>query len=404
MTTSPRRECASSDIGRLHIACIGPRGIPAAYGGIERACEHLYSRLAERGHDVTMYCRSEYVADGRRQVCGVRLRSLPALRTRGFDTITHAGASLAHATATGGFDLIHLHALAPNLFSPLCRLRRVPVVATVHGLDWQRAKWRGTGSAVLRLAERSLVANAAAIIVVSRALQNYFHDTYARQAHYIPNGLDHGSDGATDAAALGRYQLTPGRYVLFVGRLVPEKRVDDVIAAFRQLPGASQLVIAADDIRSDAHTQSLHALAATDARVLFIGFQSQAAVRTLLCHAAACVNASDVEGLPMSVLESIAEGTPTIVSDIAAHRELLGGGADGLLFPVGNVGALTAAITRVLANPDRYRDTMLPIRERARVVFSWANIVEQTEQVYWQVVANYAKHRPHMPAVMGDAV
>src|SRR5439155_16599584 len=135
------------------------------------------------GHDITMYCRSEYVTGTSRQHKGVRLRYAPAVRTRAFETLSHVGASLIHALTIGRVDVVHLHSLAPNVFSRICRARGIPTVATVHGLDWQRTKWSGVGSKVLQFAERSMVADIDSIIVVSRALRDYYRSRYGRATY-----------------------------------------------------------------------------------------------------------------------------------------------------------------------------------------------------------------------------
>jgi glycosyltransferase involved in cell wall biosynthesis len=374
---------------RLRIACIGARGLPATYSGIERACERLYGGLAERGHAITMYCRSEYVTAPGQRFDGIALRSAPAIRTRALDTLSHVASSLAHALTVGRYDVVHLHALAPNVFSRACRIRRVPVVATVHGLDWQRAKWRGLGSRVLRFAEGSMVANADSVIVVSRALQDYFRATYSRDTHYIPNGIDATTDPIPAGPdVLRQHGLTPGGYVLFLGRLVPEKRVHDLVAAFRRLDSPLRLAIVGEGSHTDAYVRSLFALAAGDPRIVFTGLQRQPAVRAFFRHAALYVLPSEMEGLPTSVLECLAEGTPLVLSDIPPHREVLA--ADpryDLFFPPADVDALTARVRQALARADYYREVAADARDRARRDYAWPSIVDRTEDVFQTVAA-----------------
>jgi glycosyltransferase involved in cell wall biosynthesis len=372
----------------LRIACIGARGIPASYSGVERACETLYAGLAARGHEITMYCRSEYVPRRGQSHQGVALRSAPALRTKALDTLTHTACSLAHALVTNQYDLVHLHALAPNVFSRFCCVRSMPIVATVQGLDWERAKWRGLGSKVLKFAERSMVVNADGIIVVSRALHEYFRATYGRETDYIPNGIDVRSAGEpVDDSVLAQRGLTPGEYVLFVGRLVPEKRVHDLIVAFRQLTTPCRLVIAGESSHTNGYVKALRHLASPDPRVLFTGFQPHAAVRALFRHAAAFVNPSDLEGLPTTVFECIAEATPAVVSDIAPHREVLAADSHyDLFFTVGDVDGLCRVLRQALASPDYYRGLTAAARERAMSAYSWPSIIERTETVFQDVL------------------
>ncbi len=374
----------------LRIACIGARGIPASYGGLERACESLYAGLAARGHHITMYCRSEYVQRRGQHHQGVMLQYAPAVRTRALDTLSHAACSLAHALASNKYDLVHLHALAPNVFSRCCRIRRIPIVATVHGLDWQRAKWRGLGSKVLRCAERSMVANADEIIVVSRALADYFSATYGRNTHYIPTGIDIPPAGeAVDDTVVRQRGLVPGEYVVFVGRLVPEKRIHDLIEAFRRLATPLKLVIAGGSSYSNGYVEQLRHLASRDSRVIFTGFQQHAAVRALLRHAALFVNPSELEGLPATVFESIAEATPAVVSDIPPHREVLAGDSRyDLFFAVADVDGLRRVLNRAIAHRDYYRGLTTAAAERAKQAYCWPAIVQRTENLYEAVLRN----------------
>ena len=374
----------------MRIACIGARGIPASYSGIERACENLYAGLVERGHQVTMYCRREYVAAAGHRYRGIDLRAMPAVRRRALETVSHSGCSVLHALSADRFDVVHLHALAPNLFARLCRLRGVPVVATVQGLDWQRAKWRGLGAALLKRAERSMVANADEIIVVSQSLREYFAEQYGRTTHYIPNGMDLSDAAApTDDTVLRQHGLSGGRYVLFLARLVPEKRVHDLITAFRAVDTPFRLAITGASSHTDDYVQLLRRLAADDPRVVFTGLQQHAAVRALFRHAAVYVLPSEMEGLPVSLLECIAEGTPAVVSDIAPHREVFAGveGFDGFVRPA-DVEGLAAAIRRVLAAPTRYRAVAAAALVRARREYDWPTIVERSERLLFDVVAH----------------
>jgi len=368
---------------RLRIAAVGLRGLPSAYSGLERAAEALYAELARRGHEVTAYCRSEYVPDGAGEHRRIRLRRAPAIRTRALDTLSHAAASLADAVFRGRYDLVHLHALAPALFSPLCRARGVPTVATVQGLDWQRAKWRGLGARVLRRAERAMVRNVDRLIVVSEDLRRYFADAYARHADLIPNGVEPAPARPADGGRLRPFGLEAGRYVVLVARLVPEKRVEDLLAAFRAVMTPHRLAIVGDGTFTPRYVAELRAVAAADARVVFTGFQEGDALDALFRGAAVYVLPSELEGLPMSLLEGIAYGVPAVVSDIPPHRDLLAAvpGYD-LFFPPRDVGALAERLARALAEPGRYR----PVAERARAAVttshSWAAVADATERVF----------------------
>lgn len=371
----------------LRIAVIGPRGIPSAYSGIERVTESLYGALAERGHDITVYSRPEYVGRQPVHYRGIRLRRAPALNGRSLGTVSHVVASSLHATLRGDYDLVHLHALAPGLVAPLYGWLSVPTVATVHGIDWQRAKWKGLGARVLRQAERWLVRHVDELITVSRDLEAYYHGTYDRRSALIPNGTDLTADAPLDTGLLARLGLAPDAYVLFVARLVPEKRAEDLIRAFRALETPLKLALVGDSSHTDAYVGALRRLAAGDARIVFTGVQPRGHVETLFRGAAVFVLPSELEGMSMALLQALEMGVPSIVSDLPVHLELLDGleGYD-LFFPAGDIAALGERLARVLAQRERYRAVALRVQAHIRRAHSWPAIAEQTERLYYRLV------------------
>jgi len=370
---------------RIRIACIGARGMPSNYSGIERACEGLYSELARRGHDVTVYCRNEYVPKEISSYRGVRLISLPALHLRSLDTLSHVTASLLHALVCDRYDVIHLHALAPGIVSPFCRLAKTPIVATIHGLDWQRAKWKGAGSKILKLGERCLVRNAAQMIVVSGELRQYFRTEYGRDTVHIPNGVEAPTAGESeDTGTLSEFGLLPRDYVLYLGRLVPEKRIEDLIIAYREVPGTRPLVIVGAGEFTGGYVGDLKRLAAGDSRVMFTGAQQRPVVHSLLHNAALFVLPSELEGLPMSLLECIQHGTPAVVSDIGPHRELLGPVQGyNLFFTATDTIALRDRMIQALGAEDHYRRVARCARLLIERNHSWASIAQSTEEVFY---------------------
>jgi glycosyltransferase involved in cell wall biosynthesis len=372
----------------LRIAAIGLRGLPSGYSGLERAAESLYAELARRGHAITVYCRVEYL-DGRTGAHrGIALRRAPAVRTRALDTVSHAAASVAHAIWRGGCDVVHFHALAPALLAPVCRHAGVPTVTTVQGLDWQRAKWRSLGARVLRRAERTMVRNVERVIVVSRDLQAYFARTYGRVTDLVANAIEPPAERGVDQAVLGRFGLEPSGYVLFVARLVPEKRVEDLLAAFRRVDTPCRLAIVGEGGYTDGYVARLRTATAGDPRVVFTGFQSGETLDALFRSARVYVLPSELEGQPMSLLECMAYGVPAVVSDIPPHRELLADlpGYD-LFFPPRDVHALADRLARSLAGIAQYR----AVASRARRVLDGSHsvrvVADATERVLGEAAA-----------------
>lgn len=376
----------------LRIAVIGPRGIPSSYSGIERVTESLYGALAERGHAVTVYCRPEYVERSPQFYQGMRLIGTAAVNGRSLGTVSHVLTSSFHALRRGGYDVVHLHALAPGLVAPLYRWRRVPTVATVHGIDWQRAKWKGVGARVLRRAERWLVASVDELITVSRDLEDYYRGTYGRASSLIPNGTDLTAEAPLDTELLARLGLAADAYVLFVARLVPEKRVEDLIRAFDGLDTDLRLAIVGDSSHTDAYAAALRREAAGDARIVFTGVQPRANVEHLFRGAAAFVLPSELEGMSMALLQALEMGVPSIVSGLPVHHELLDRieGYD-LLFPPGDVAALRERLQRLLTARDRYRGVARRAQAHIRRAHSWPAIAEQTERLYLRLLQRRAR-------------
>lgn len=384
----------------LHVAMVGQKGLPATYGGVEHHVEEVGRRLVERGHRVTAYCRKGYGGwpDARPgatgQHLGIELVTTPALRSKHLDALTHSATSAAHAVGRGA-DVVHLHALGPGLLSPLVRMAPgVRVVQTVHGLDHERAKWGGLARRVLGLGHTVSGHAPDELVVVSRALQEHYRTRFGRESVLAPNGTPAPRDvpRATLDPLLGRRLGSDGgRYLLFVGRLVPEKRPDLLLEAFRAVADPDvRLVVVGDSSFSDDVTAALHAQARQDPRVVLTGYQYGDVLAALVQHAEALVQPSALEGMPLTVLEALAAGTRVVASDIAPHVELLGRAPSRhRLVPVDDAAALAAALDDVLAEPaPATREAGAdPVRDRVLAEHCWDAATDLLEDVYLQVTA-----------------
>lgn len=360
----------------MRVAAIGSRGMPGVNGGIERHVEELYPRLAERGVDVTVYGRSEYCGSG--EFAGVRVVSLGCLSGRYTEAITHTARAMWHARR-GGYDLLHVHAIGPGLLLPLARplgFRRT--VLTFHALDHERAKWNWVAKSILRLSEQVAVRCATQLIAVSRSGERYLEDKYGREIHYIPNGPGRLSR-RPPGALLGRLGLRGGDYVLFVGRLIPEKCPDDLVAAITELPDL-KAVFAGDSSHTDEYTRRLKSGAG--AQAIFPGYMYGEDLEELYSNALAYVLPSEVEGLSISLLEAMAFGLPVVVSDIPGNVEALGSPPAGLVFPLRDRRALATALERVAGSVELRRDLSKRAIDRVRVAYDWEVIADQTLAVY----------------------
>jgi glycosyltransferase involved in cell wall biosynthesis len=367
----------------LRIAMIGLRGVPATYGGVERAVEELAAHLAARGHEITVYARAAYSEPGRTTHRGVKIKRLPQINTKHLEAASHTVLALGHALGSRRFDVIHLHATGPGAMSGLPRLARVPVVVTIQGLDWRREKWGRGARSVLRLASRLAVVSPNRAIVVSRELERYYRDELDAATSYIPNGVD--SQPPPDRDSM--MELEADSYVLFLGRLVPEKHVHTLIRAYRQVPGSAPLVIAGPGSHSPEYVEELTRLAGQDDRVRMLGPRYGEEKAWLLHNAAAFVQPSSIEGLPIALLEALAAGCYPIVSSIPENLEpvTVEGEQLGASFPVGDEAALAQILSAVLERTDR-RATGEQLSAHVRREYDWSMIAARTEEVYRGIV------------------
>jgi glycosyltransferase involved in cell wall biosynthesis len=380
----------------VHIAMIGLRGIPATYGGVERAVEELSAHLVERGHEVTVYARSAYSDPSVHEHRGVRVVHLPQVNTKHLEAASHSAVALAHALTARRYDVIHLHATGPGALSPLARLAGTPTVVTVQGLDWRREKWGRAARVVLRLAAALCARFPDRTIVVSRELERYFAESHGTDSVYIPNGVEESDDeGAPPQADLRREG-----FVLFLGRLVPEKHVHTLVRAYRRLECEVPLVIAGPDSHSPEYLDELRALADGDPRIRFLGPQYGASKAWLMRNALAFVQPSSIEGLPIALLEALAAGRYPIVSSIPENLEPVTVGDEtlGQTVPVGDERELASAIASTIAAPDRAA-VGRRLRDHVRKAYDWNAIASATEATYRDALRARRPRRRRGPAL-----
>ena len=371
----------------LRVAMIGQKGWPPVHGGIERHVAELAVRLAARGVLVDLYSRPHY-SDARGEVApGLRVRRLPSIPTKHLDAITHSALATLDVLPRR-VDIVHYHALGPGLLAGAARwLGGKGTVVTVHGLDWQREKWGPVARAVLRGGERACVRQPHRTIVVSRALQDYFRERRGCETVLIPNGI---SPPVYRAPRLLRERGVPQRYVLFVGRLVPEKGCHLLTAAWARLPEATRrevaLVIAGDTGFTDAYVRRLRAEAPPE--TIFLGFVHGEILDELYTNAELVALPSTLEGLSIALLEGMSYGRCCVVSDIPPNREAAGGCAR--LFPSGDAEALARELAALLDDPAARARLGAAAQLHAIEHYSWDRAAEQTEALYRELVASRA--------------
>lgn len=378
----------------MKIAVLGTKGIPARFGGIERHCDELYPRMAARGHEVTVFVRRWYTpVTGPYK--GVTLKAAPTANFKGLDAFAHTAVGSFEAMFQG-FDIVHYHAIGPSLFSFMPRLSRSGSVATVHALDWQRAKWGRGARSLLQAGEWASAHFPQRTIVVSRELEKYFMEKYGRETVYIPNGVVPARKPRA-SALIRKLGLEPGKYILFLGRLVPEKGCHDLIEAYLGSGLQMPLVIAGGTSHSDDYVESLRHMAADKSGapgdsggkgcVIFTGNVEGELHHQLSGHAALFVLPSMLEGLPIVILEMLSLGVPVLASDIGPNREALSDGEFGAIFMAGDVADLRSKLVESLAGLEALGKKADAGRKHVRNANDWDKIAEQTERIYEEILA-----------------
>jgi glycosyltransferase involved in cell wall biosynthesis len=363
---------------RLRIGLMGTRGIPANYGGFETFYDNLGVRLAARGHDVTAYNRPHGVKEPRRRrYGGVRLVPLPSVRTKHLDTITHTALSVLHGL-TQQYDIVYICGVGNAPVGWVPRLAGAKVVFNVDSADWKREKWGSVASRYLRATERMAGWVANIVIADNDTIRQRYDDAYGTDAVFIPYGANTGK--VETRAALEQYGLTPGRYLLWVGRLEPETTIEDLFAAFARIDDPTlALVIVGDAPYADQFKERLRRIAPD--RVLFAGYVYGDAYRELGSHALAYVQTSPTSGTSPAVLDQMGMANAVIVRGTPSNLEVIGD--TGLSYePEHAVDGLERALRRLLDDPDLRSTLGRAAEQRVLDRYGWDAIVDRYEALF----------------------
>lgn len=363
----------------MKIVVIGTRGIPDIQGGVETHCQELYPRLVALGHDVTVIRRRCYVTDDNRvaEYRGVKLIDTYAPRRKSIEAIVHTFLAVIKARRLKP-DVLHIHAIGPQLMTPLARLLGMRVVVTNHGPDYDRGKWGRLAKTALKTGERWGTRRANRVIVISRVIARLLLEKYGRSdTDLIFNGVNKPSrSSATDF--LDSLSVRPGSYIVALGRFVPEKGFHDLIDAFAMLRRPDiKLVIAGDADHPDRYSEQLKARAAAVPGVVLTGFIRGERLNQVMSHARLFALPSYHEGLPIALLEAMSYGLDVVASDIPAN--MIPQLTPDDHFSVGDVAALASLLDRKLSLPGAQRRYDL-------ADYDWDNIAAQTAEVYNDLV------------------
>lgn len=355
-------------------------------GGIEVVVEELSTRMVKLGHQVTCYNRGGHHVSGKEfdgerlhEYKGVKLKTVPTINRKGLTAVSSSFFA-ALASAFGRYDVVHIHAEGPAAMCWIPKLFGKRVVVTIHGLDWQREKWKnGFGSKYIHLGEKMAVKFADEIIVLSKGVQEYFQKTYGRKTLFIPNGVNRPVLRKADLIK-NKFGIDKDGYLLFLGRIVPEKGLRYLIEAYKELHTDKKLVIAGGSSDTDDFMQEIQTLATGDDRIIFTGFVAGQALEELYSNAYLYLLPSDLEGMPLSLLEAMSYGNCCVVSDIAECSEVVEDKA--VTFQKSNVQDLKEKLQRLCDDPATVQKYKNEAADFICSKYNWDEITQKTLEVY----------------------
>ena len=367
----------------LRIAMFGHKRIPSREGGIEIVVEELTTRLVTLGNEVTCFNRkghhvsgSQFDAAVSKEYKGVKLKQVLTVNRKGLAAMSSSFFA-AFRCAFGKFDVVHIHAEGPAAMSWLPKLFGKKVVVTVHGLDWARAKWGGFATKYIKWGEKQAVKHADSIIVLSRNVQDYFKKEYGRDTVFIPNGVDRPE--IREAQEIRKlWGLEKDSYVLFLGRLVPEKGLKYLVEAWKDIKTEKRLVIAGGSSDTEDFLNELKAMSPEN--VVFTGFQQGRVLEELYSNAYIYCLPSDLEGMPLSLLEAMSYGNCCVVSDIPECAEVVEN--EAVTFLHGNVDDLKRTIQDLMDNELKVLEYKKTAAEFITRKYNWDDVVYRTMKLY----------------------
>ena len=359
--------------GAIRIRIAGSRGIPGNYGGFETCAEELATRLAGRGHEVSVYCLDRYAPGAGPTWRGVRRVVLPAPRLKGLEKPVHAVLSLLHAAARGA-DIVLVLGIAAGPFVFLPRAAGARVIVNTDGLEWRRRKWGALASSYLRFAERAVGAAADHLVTDAHCVRDYYRERYGRESTFIPYGARAVPESLP--GVLERLGLTAGRYVLYVSRFDPENNALVVRRAYERVRGDWPLVMVGAAPYADDYVRQVRDT--RDPRVLFPGAIYGDGYLEILSRAGIYVQASEVGGTHPALVEAIGVGRAVVANDVPEHREVLGEAGS---YYDGSDAGLAARLQELIDLPERRHEVEAAARGLADR-YDWERIVDDYERLF----------------------
>jgi glycosyltransferase involved in cell wall biosynthesis len=374
----------------MKIAVTGTRGFPRVQGGVENHCEKLYTHLADRGCDITVFTRKPYVDPVIKTYKGVSLVSIDCTKNKFLEAVAHTFKGVLKARSFAP-DVLHIHAIGPSLFTPLARILGMRVIVTNHGPDYEREKWPLPVKIFLKFCERMGMTFANEVIAIAENIAVDIRRKFRRDAFVLPNGVDIPKPADT-YKALEKFGLASNKYILAVGRFVPEKGFHDLIETFNVLKTEDdaagikewKLVIAGGADHEDKYSHGLKMKAGKNSDIILTGFLTGQPLHELYSHAGLFVLPSYHEGLPIVLIEAMSYGLSCIASDIPANKNIEL--HEGRFFKAGNVDLLAAKIKEFISKPWKDKDRKKQISLIADK-YNWEKIADETLKVYRQIIS-----------------
>ncbi len=369
----------------MKIAMIGHKRIPSREGGVEIVVEELASKMVAEGHDVYVYNRAGHHVSGAENDIqvgdtykGIHIITVPTSEKKSLNATIYSILATLHAIFHH-YDVIHYHASGSCAMLWLPHFLGIRTVATIHGIDSQRAKWGGFATRYLEFGEKCAAKYADELIVLSEGNKKYFKEKYGREATLIPNGI--GKPEILEAQAITeQFGLKKDEYILFLARIVPEKGLHYLIKAYKQINTDKKLVIVGGTSHSNDYVSKIKRAAREDDRIMLLGFQQGQILEELYSNAYVYVLPSDVEGMPISLLEAMSYGNCCLVSDINETASVVED--KGLTFKKGDVEDLKEKLIQLLDNKQEVHSYKITAAEHVLSKYNWDDVVARTVNLY----------------------
>ncbi len=370
----------------MKIALIGSRGIPARYSGFEQFYEQFAVRLVERGHQVTVYNRSHFIKDVKKEYKGVRIVSLPSIPTKHLDTIVHTALSSLH-TLFQGYDIVY-YCIVGN--APLCwmpRLVGAKTLINVDGEDWDRDKWSGFAKTYQKWCEKVACRCSNKVIADAKGILTRYRELYDHESIFVPYGANIQKN--TGQEVLQKWGLKADEYIFYVGRFVPENAIDLLIRAFKSLQTKKKLVIVGDAPYADEFKKSLHILAADDDRIIFTGYAFGDDYAQLSTHAYIYVQPAGIDGTRPALLDQMGFGNCVLVRNSIVNMEVIGD--CGCFFDRGRLEeSLAEVLLELIDHPSAVEEFRGKIRSRIENYYNWDWVTSFYEDLFMALISGGA--------------